>query len=116
MEEIEMVSFRDATIREGDEATLERIAKLLEPYGLTFTYHAGQRLYVCLNTAMYKERNNRGAGAPCKPHEVEMPLDELRAEMAATSPGEVAAKYGVSRATLYRRIKEAENTDKIVWL
>lgn len=110
------VAFNDARIRDGDEAALELIARWLAPYGLDITYHAGRRLYIQLDTDAYKRRNNRGAGAPSKPYEVEIPLDKLRAEMAATSPGEVAAKYGVSRATLYRRIKEAENTDNIVWL
>ena len=52
---------------------------------------------------------------PRKHYDVEVPLEDLRAEIAATTPDEVAAKYGVSRATLYRRIKEAEYIDKIVW-
>lgn len=69
-------------------------------YGLSFTYDPDK----------VERKLTRGAG----PKEKDLgwiQLDEVRAMMKNTSMQDVAARLGVSRTTLYRRLKKAEEME-----
>lgn len=97
----------------GDEEIVSELNEKLNDYGLTITresVEAGEeRITINFDTRIFKKSAGRGAGAKPKVLGVEKSLGDLKEQIARTSAQEVADSIGVSRATLYRRMKQAEN-------
>lgn len=56
----------------------------------------------------YDKKAKRNAGRKKKQAKGNVTLSEIRNEITASNANEVAQKYGVSRSTLFRRLKDAE--------
>ena len=104
-------------------ARIEFIDKTLRRYGLVLLNYESQdrhgthrRLIIDFDTERYKEKHSRQAGAHRSYSGKKIELADLEAEISASSAEDVARKYGISRATLYRRMKEAKETDNVVYI
>lgn len=106
---------------ERDLEMLEEINKCLFTYGLYISQHKSdvpgeERTCIAIDfdKEKYLEKNSRQAGARRRFTGEKINVADLEAEIAASSPDAVAKKFGISRATLYRRIKESKETDNVV--
>ena len=68
-----------------------------------------KRVEINFDTRQFRKKTSRGAGAKQKYVGKAVPVVELRGRIDAEGAQAVADEIGVSRSTLFRRIKECEN-------
>ena len=110
-------------IPDKDLEVLKEINKCLGQYGLYIFQHQtdfrGEKrtiVTISFDKEKYRKKNGRQAGARRRLVGEKINVADLEADIASSSPDDVAEKYGISRATLYRRIKEAKDTDNVVYI
>lgn len=96
----------------GDEEVVSELNSKLGEYGLIVTREPSDSGRECVTIKFdaykFKKKAGRNAGAKHKNVGVRMTFDEIKAAIDAKSAQEVADELGISKSTLYRRIKEAE--------
>ncbi len=98
----------------GAEAVSE-LNERLNDYGFSINLEnvesGEQCVSINFDTQTFKAKTSRRAGQKPKCLGRKYELDELKKKIARLGAEEVANAIGVSRSTLYRRMKEAENVN-----
>lgn len=96
----------------GDVNAVSQLNKTLGKYGLRIEIddvdNKEKRVTINLDTRMFKQKTSRGAGAKYKHVGVDLQLEDLKARIEAEGAQAVADSIGVSRSTLFRRIRNCE--------
>lgn len=105
----------DGTEREENAETVALLNMTLNKFGITVDFDERINRVRFVKTKDYRKKVTRGAGKPRK-HPFDMvKLDELEMRIEMYGVDVVAKELGISRSTLFRRLKEARenNTDYI---
>lgn len=109
-EEVKLVIY--ASYISGDVDAVSQLNKTLGEYGLRVEIDdAGNKekcVTINLDTRTLKQKTSRGAGAKYKYVGVDISLEDLKARIDAEGAQAVADSIGVSRSTLFRRIRNCE--------
>ena len=96
----------------GDVDAVSQLNAALGEYGLRVEIDDAdgkeKRVTINLDTHTLKQKTSRGAGAKQKYVGVDIPLEDLKARIEAEGAQAVADSIGVSRSTLFRRIRNCE--------
>lgn len=96
----------------GDVDAVSQLNAALGEYGLRVEIDdvdgKEKRVTINLDTRTFKQKTSRGAGAKYKHVGVDLPLKDLKARIEAEGAQAVADSIGVSRSTLFRRIRNCE--------
>lgn len=87
----------------------DKIRQSMRDVGISFRVENGE-IYIYLSQESYQKKKNRNAGAKQKCLTEHMTVREIRERMTAgETADQIAKRLGISRPTLFRRLKKAEN-------
>lgn len=102
----------DGTDREENAETVALLNMTLKKFGITVDFDERINRVRFVKTKDYKKKVTRGAGKHRKQHTygvIELKEVEQKIEMIGVD--NVAKELGISRSTLFRRLKEAKNNE-----
>ena len=103
------------SIYDGQEYEVGKLKKLLDPYGIELEIDERNNgglnwktVHITYSPEEMQEKRSRGAGRKKIRMEEGYTVGQIRTMKASMKGEELAAALGISRKTLYRRLKEIE--------
>lgn len=97
---------------DGDRKDVEKLNKVLKSFGVCVElkdFDGANILTFNYDTDVIRQKTTRNAGAKRKDLNTwKVSVAEIRARMETESADDVAKSLGISRSTLFRRLKEAD--------
>ena len=91
---------------------MDELNEIMNRFGISLKTYQSESGYDYLtikyDTEQAEEKISRGAGAKPKFMDRTVPIDEINQRMANESAEEVAKSLGISRSTLFRKIRYAK--------
>lgn len=101
------------TYREVDKEDVKSLCELLKSVGIDSLAEESEADRECFLTLKWddcvvKKKTTRRAGQKRKPTNEIVKVEEVRDRLKREKPEQVASSLGISKATLYRKLKRAE--------
>lgn len=101
------------TYREVDKEDVKSLCELLKSVGIDSLAEESEADRECFLTLKWddcvvKKKTTRRAGQKRKPINEIVKVEEVRDRLKREKPEQVASSLGISKATLYRKLKRAE--------